>query len=183
MRWDALFTDLEAQADAADAAELAAEVTDRRRREVARVRLEDRARLARGVELTVALGAAGTVAGRVVTAGPQWMLLSLAGGGELIVRLAAVTWVTGLPALASDPESLSAVEARLGLGYVLRALAREREPVTLLLVDGSALTGTIDRAGADFLDLAEHAGDERRRPGVVRGVRTVPYAGLAGVRR
>jgi hypothetical protein len=183
VRWDALFDDLEAQAAAADAADLAAEVADRRRREIARLRVEDRARLARGCDLTVALGAAGTFAGRAVAAGPGWLLLGLGSGGELLVHLAAVTWIGGLPVLAGEPDAVPAVDARLGLGYVLRVLAREREPVTLMLSDGSAVTGTIDRAGADFVDLAEHAVDERRRAAAVRGVRIVPYAALAAVRR
>jgi len=45
------------------------------------------------------------------------------------------------------------------------------------------LTGTIDRVGADFLEMAEHALDVARRAGNVAGVRTVPFTGLALIRR
>jgi hypothetical protein len=45
------------------------------------------------------------------------------------------------------------------------------------------LTGTIDRVGADYLDLAEHAPDEPRRAGSVRAKRTVPFAAILFVQR
>jgi len=182
MRWDALFADLDGQLAAADAAELAAEVGDRTRREVARLHLADRARLAVGAELTVGLGAAGVVSGTLRRSGPQWWLLAGAGGVDLLVCLDAILWVSGLPALSAEPDATSAVEARLGLAYALRGVARDRAPVTLILRDGAALTGTIDRVGADFVDLAEHAPGEPRRAAAVRAARTVPLAALALVR-
>src|SRR4051794_29716707 len=64
VRWDRLFDDLDAQLLAADAAELGGEVSDRTRREVARLHLADRARMAPGAEVSVGVGAAGAVAGR-----------------------------------------------------------------------------------------------------------------------
>jgi hypothetical protein len=182
VRWEALFADLDAQLAAADAAELAAEVSDRSRREAARLRLTDRARPAIGAELSIGLGAAGVATGRLLRAGPDWWLLATTGGGDVLVCTAAVSWVSGLPVLAGDPDAVSAVEGKLGLGYALRGIARDRSPVTLLLRDGAALTGTVDRVGADFVDLAEHAPGEARRAGAVRGGRSVPLAALALVR-
>ena len=52
----------------------------------------------------------------------------------------------------------------------------------LVLVDGSVLPGTIDRVGADHLDLAEHGRGELRRAAAVRQVRLVPLAALVAVR-
>jgi hypothetical protein len=75
------------------------------------------------------------------------------------------------------------VSARLGLGAVLRGIARDRSAVTLVLVDGSALSGTLDRVGQDFVEVAEHPGADARRRTEVRGVRAVPYAAVAAVRR
>lgn len=182
MRWEALFADLDGQLAAADAAELAAEVTDRSRREVARLHLGDRARVAVGAQLTVGLGAAGSPTGRLVRSGPDWWLLSGQGGVDQLVCTGAITWVTGLPALAGEPTEVSAVQARLGLAYALRGIARDRSAVTVILRDGTTLAGTIDRVGADFIDLAEHAPGEARRASAVRGGRTVPLAALAVVR-
>jgi hypothetical protein len=181
MRWEALFGDLEGQLAAADAMELAGEVSDRVRREVARIGLADRARAGVGARITVGLGAAGTVSARVARVGPDWLLLE-GPGGEQLVPLDAVQWVLGLPAAASEPDSLSPVQARLGLGYVLRGIARDRSALTLMLRDGTATTGTVDRVGADFLDLAEHPAGEPRRADAVRGVRTIAFTAVAWVR-
>ena len=52
----------------------------------------------------------------------------------------------------------------------------------MTLVDGTLLTGTVDRTGADFLELAEHPLGDARRFGAVRTVRTIPLEALAGVR-
>jgi hypothetical protein len=74
------------------------------------------------------------------------------------------------------------VLARLGLGSALRAIARDRLQVTVVLIDGSTLPGTVDRVGADFLEMAEHAPGEPRRRGDVSGMRTVAFAAVAVVR-
>jgi hypothetical protein len=182
VRWDRLFSDLDAQLAAADAAELAGEVSDRTRREVNRLHLADRARLAIGAELTAGLRGAGTVSGRLEREGPGWWLLTGAGGLDQLVCTHALSWVTGLPALAGDPDAQSVVAARLGLNYALRGIARDRSPVTVVLTDASTSTGTIDRVGADFLDLAEHAPGEARRPGAVRSARSIALSAIAVVR-
>jgi hypothetical protein len=177
-----LFADLDAQLAAADAAELAGEVSDRTRREVSRLHLADRARLALGAEVTCGLGAAGTVSGRLEREGPGWWLLTSSTGIDQLVCTAALTWVTGLPALAADPDAQSVVLGRLGLNYALRGIARDRSPVTVVLTDASTCAGTIDRVGADFLDLAEHAPGEPRRAAAVRGGRSIALDAIAVVR-
>jgi hypothetical protein len=93
-----------------------------------------------------------------------------------------VSWVRGLPPYARVPVSVGVVESRLDLASVLRALARDRAVVRLVLTDGSAVTGTIDRVGSDFLDLAEHATDDARRADAVTAVRAVAFSALAVVR-
>lgn len=182
MRWEDLFGDLEAQLAEAERAELAGEVADRSRRELARLRLVDRLRAVvdRPVEVTV--HGAGRLVGRLVDVAPEWLLLEERGGPSTLVPLAAVLAVAGLGARAEDPTGEGAVVARLGLGVALRAVARDRSPVALVLVDGGVLSGTIDRVGADHLDLAEHAPGELRRAREVRGVRSVPFAAIGAVR-
>ena len=44
------------------------------------------------------------------------------------------------------------------------------------------MSGTVDRVGADFVEMTEHGAGEPRRRAEVSGVRTVPFAALALVR-
>jgi hypothetical protein len=67
----------------------------------------------------------------------------------------------------------------------LRGIARDRSAVQVHLVDPTAgiLHGTVDRVGADFVDVAEHPAGEPRRPREVRASVLVPLAALAALRR
>jgi hypothetical protein len=182
MRWDALFDDLAAQAETLEHAERAAEVEDRARAEVGAVRFLDRLRAAVDLPLRVRT-AAGLVAGTLSRLGRDWLLLEEDGGREVLVPLHAVLTVGGLPPLAAAPGTMDAVTRRLGLWFVLRRLARDRAPVRVLLADGTALGATVDRVGADFLEVAVVPTGEARRPAAVRDVLVVPMRGLVAVRR
>ena len=182
MRWQALFDDLEAQVEAAQAAELHAEVTDRTRREVALLRLSDRLRATQGHPVAVMVWGAGAVHGRLLDAGPDWLLLEEAGLREALVPLGAVLAVTGLGARSAVPGSEGEVGRRLDLRWALRGLARDRAGVSVVLRDGTALAGTLDRVGADHVDVAEHPPGEARRAGAVRQVRVVPLSAVSLLR-
>ena len=182
MRWQALFDDLEAQLAAADAAELQAEVADRTRRESALLRVVDRLDAAAGQEVAVALGAAGVLRGRLLDSGPDWLLVEETGAREVLVPLAAVLGITGLVAQTGVPGGEGEVGRRLDLRWALRGLARSRASVALVVRDGSVISGTLDRVGADHVDLAEHAAGEPRRARAVRQVRLVPLTALTLVR-
>ena len=182
MRWEALFADLEAQLDAVDAADLAAEVADRTRHELARLRLVDRLRPAEGADLTVSVIGAGSVSGRLVGAGADWVLLAESGRREALVPLAAVLSIAGVLARSAEPGSEDRVASRVNLRLALRGLIRDRAPVAVTLVDGSTTSGTLDRVGADFVEVAAHTPGEPRRAAAVHGVRTVPIRALALVR-
>jgi hypothetical protein len=183
VRWQRLFDDLEAQAEAYDTAEFEAEVSERARFEVGQLRLVDRLRAAVGHPIDLTCRAAGHLSGQLERVGADWLLLAEQPDRQILVACAAITSIGGLGALSALPGSEGTVGARLDLRRALRGVARDRSPVQVLLIDGSVVTGTLDRVGADFLELAEHPQREPRRAGAVRRVRTVPLAAIAVVRR
>ena len=183
VRWESLFADLDAQMEELEASELASEVADRTRREIARFRLVDRLRPTFGHPVTVFTLGGGKVAGRVAGVGSDWLLVAEDFRYEVLVPLDAITGITGLGGLTASPGSEGKVAAKLTLGYALRGIARDRAPVVVALRDAMVVTGTINRVGADFLEMAEHGAAEVRRTRDIKGVRTVPFAGVAFVRR
>lgn len=183
MRWEALFADLDAQAAAMDTAERAAEVEERTRLEVGRIRLVDRVRPAVGAALRLRCAGEVALAGRLARVGPDWLLVVEPAGLEAVVVMSAVLSVSGLQRLSAVPESESVVESRLGLRHALRGIARDRSAVRLGMVDGCTVDGTIDRLGADFVEIAEHPVGESRRRDQVRGVTVVPLTAITVVRR
>jgi hypothetical protein len=101
---------------------------------------------------------------------------------DVLVLAPAILSGRRVPVAALAAAANPSVADRLDVGHVLRMIARDRVGVTVLLRDGSRLAGTIDRVGADFLDLAEHLVGEPRRARQVSGLRMVAFAGLAAVR-
>lgn len=182
-RWNALFADLQAQAESLELAERASEVQDRTRTEVSTLTLVDRLRPAVGSVVRLRTAGAGTLTGVLDRLGRDCVLLEQDGGREVLVRLEAVTGISGLGRSSAVPGSLDAVTARLGLGFVLRRIARDRSPVSLQLNDGTTLAGTLDRVGADFVEAAVHAPGEARRAPAVRDGLLVPMSALVAVRR
>lgn len=183
MRWDDLFADLEAQADALEAGERAAEVAERTRIELAGLSTVDRLKAAVGTRLRLRTDGGLALDGTLARVGPDWLLLAEADGRESVVALGRLLSVSGLGRLSAVPGSGGVVQARLTLRSALRGIARDRSPVRLHLADGELLDATIDRVGADFVDVARHAPGEPRRRGEVRDVVLVPFAALAAVRR
>ena len=183
MRWDELFADLEAQLDGAATADLAGEVADRTRREIAAVSLVDRARAAVGHAVRVQVLGPGECSGQLLEVGAQWLLVRDAAGRDVLAPWTAVVALTGL-GLASVPSTEGGqVFRRLGLTAALRAISRDRAGVLIGLVDGSVVSGTLDRVGLDFVEISEHPLGEARRSGQVSAVRAVAHAGLATITR
>jgi hypothetical protein len=182
MRWQQLFDDLQSQFDAQEAAAEQAESASRARVEVGAVRLADRLAGALGFPVVLGVRGAGQVAGVLAGVGPDWVLLEGAQEREHLVALAAVRTVAGLGRRTAAPEPAGAVRARLDLRRALRGLARDRSAVQLVSDDGGALTGTLDRVGADYVELAVHPSDEPRRRESVQEVRAVVIGAVAVVR-
>jgi hypothetical protein len=182
MRWQQLFDDLQSQFEAEEAAAERAEWASRARAEVGAVRLVERLAGAIGFPLGLGVRGAGPVAGVLTGLGPDWLLLEDDQGREQLVALAAVRTVAGLGRRTAVQEPAGAVRARLDLRRALRGMARDRSVVQLVLDDGGTLTGTLDRVGADYVELAVHPADEPRRKEVVQSVRAVVIGAIAVVR-
>jgi hypothetical protein len=182
MRWQQLFDDLEAQFAAEEVAAVWAESASRVRAEVGAIRLAERLAGAHGSSVGLGLGGAGHVAGVLAGTGPDWALLEDDQGREQLVALAAVRTVAGLGRRTAVPEPAGAVRARLDLRRALRGLARDRSAVQLVLDDGGTVTGTVDRVGADYVEVAVHPADAPRRREAVQEVRAVVISAVAVVR-
>jgi hypothetical protein len=187
MRWDGLFADLEAHAEALEDAERRAEVESRTRGEVGQLRMRDRLRAAVDTPLRLRLSGGTLVDGVLRRVGPDWLLLDEGAGREAVVASAAVITIRGLGRLSAVPASEGVVESRLGLRNVLRGIARDRSTVRIHLTTGGAqfdtVDATIDRVGADFVEVATHAAGAARRRTEVREVELVPLAALVAIRR
>jgi hypothetical protein len=180
VRWARLFDDLGGQLDAAESADRAAESAELRRLELSRVTLLDRMAGAAGSNVTMSVEGLDPLTGVLTQVGTDWALVQAGAGIETLVALSAVTAMTDLPVASGPPgEDLG---PPLGLGFVLRRLARDRATVAVVVRTGDVCTGTIDRVGADFLDVAEHPADRPRRAAAVQRVRTIPFSALAVVR-
>jgi hypothetical protein len=179
MRWTYLFDDLDSQLVSLIDAERDGEVAERTRIEAGRLTLLDRLRGATGHAISLRCSGVGPCNGRLSRVGRDWLLVVESTGAETLVPLHSVLGVGGLGRHSSAP--VGALE--LGLRSVLRGIVRDRAPVRLILGDGTPVDGTLDRVGADFVEVAEHPIGEPRRPGVVHAVRTVPLCGLGVLRR
>jgi hypothetical protein len=182
MRWQQLFADLQAQFEAEESAVEQAESASRARAEIGALGIVDRLRGAQGFPVVLACQGAGQIAGVLADVGADWLLLEDDGGRQNLVASRAVRTVSGLGRRTAVPEPAGSVRGRLDLRRALRGLARDRSVVQIVLDDGGVLSGTLDRVGADYVELAEHPVDQLRRAEAVQGVRAVVITAVAVVR-
>lgn len=182
MRWQALFDDLEAQAATLARAERAAEVEERTRLEVAALSIAQRLRPALGRSLRLIADGSVQVHGTLCHVGADWVLLDEGAGREVVVATSAVSQVIGLgPLAASGPPG--GLDERMTMRLALRRIARDRSAVALHLRDGHVRFATIERVGADFVEVSVHAPGESRRPREPAGRLLVALAAVVAVRR
>lgn len=180
MRWEELFEDLDRQfEELIDAAE-DAEQGDRVRVEYGAVSAAQRLAGSLGGLLRIRLAGGQRVSGRLTRVGADWLLLRESESTDLLVAWSAVTGVEGLSRQTSAP--LGAVDQHFDLRKAVRSVARDRAPVSVHTAHGTELTGTVDRVGADFFELAAHAAWEIRRSAAVQGVVLVPLASVVMIR-
>ncbi|MFB8387865.1 hypothetical protein ACFC3F_12080 [Microbacterium sp. NPDC055910] len=189
MRWDRFFDDLEDQIASEWEAERAALATEAERLQRSGLSLRERLTAVQGVSAAVDLADGTAVAARVRAVGADWVGLDLDDTPRraLVVPFASIRSI-GMPhadllrsarPAGTAPDRLA---ERQTFGYVLRDVARRRIGVTIRLTGERLLTGTIDRAGADHLDLAVHEPGEARRADAVTAHRVVPSWAIVWVR-
>ncbi|WP_243224893.1 hypothetical protein [Microbacterium sp. CIAB417] len=192
MHWDRLFEDLEGQLASEWEAERAALEAESERLRISRLGLRERLRAlrARDATITVELPAGRTTTGVVEEIGADWFAIADAAParGTALIPLASVRGIRMdhgalLSSLSPDAAAgaASAVRERMTLGFVVRDLARRRVPLTVEDVDGHRRHGTVDRAGADHLDLALHDAGSPRRAQDVRGHVVIVFASIAAI--
>jgi hypothetical protein len=181
MRWAALFDDLQAHSEAIEAGARSAEISDQARTEAASLRLADRLRASPG-RTRLQLRGGLHLSGSLRHVGSDWLLLSEEAGGEAVVLWPAMCTAVGVGRHTVSSTD-GPVAARLGVRSALRGIARDRSGVRIALIDGSTVAGTIDRVGADFLEVAVHAVGELRRRADVREIQVIALGAVAAVRR
>jgi hypothetical protein len=190
VRWDRFFDDLEGQLASEWEAERAALDTEAERLRLSRVALRERltalvdSEAAQQPSIEVVDGT--VLAAGVTGVGADWVALDGGRSGALVVPFASIAAI-GMPHAdvlrsARPVSARSALADRMTLGFVVRDLVRRRVAVTVHLANGRVLGGTIDRAGADHLDIALHEPGTPRRATAVTGHRIVPFAAVAWIR-
>jgi hypothetical protein len=193
VRWDRLWEDLEDQLDSEWEAERAALDSEAERLRLSRLGLRERLAVladpGTANEIVVETADGSVLSGGVGAVGADWLGLDARpASARTLVPLSAILTVglgdadllrTARGTASDRPRGLA---ERMSLGFVLRDLARRRLAVGVRLIGGRTLAGTIDRAGADHLDLALHEPGSARRTSAVTGYRVVPFTALAWVR-
>lgn len=188
MRWDRLFEDLDAQFEAEIAAQQSSLAHEAARLVNAKRTIRDRLAPLAGegaarVSLTLLNDTVNAV--RVGVVGADWVGVEHADRRYELIPFSAIVALQRLdPAVAehSDSASQRALIERMNLGFVLRDLGRRRVPVTVALSTGISVSGTIDSAGVDHLDLAVHDPGAPRRMRDIRGTRMLMYQAISAVR-
>lgn len=184
MRWERLLADLEAVEEARQRAELLGEASERSRAETARVTLAARLRAAEGSRLSFEIDGGQRCAGTVAGVGPDWVVIEDS-AVQWLLASRFVLWVEDLPRYAApEPEGAAKrIYDSLGLRHILRGIAADRSAVHIGLGQPEPVSGTIDRVGADFIDLALHPSGELRRPREVNAHRVVAIDAIRYLRR
>ncbi|WP_193105309.1 hypothetical protein [Brachybacterium sp. FME24] len=178
MRFERIFDDLEGRFEHHEREEMRAVSEDLARAERAQLSLADRLRGAGDHPLTLHLGASLCLGGIVEEVGEEWLALREEGSAQrAIVPFVAIALVQGLPTRARPAEE--SLRSPLGLGSVLRAIARDRAVVRLETTAGG-ITGRIAAVGADAVDVNSlPTGEHATVPGSTRI--TVATASLLAV--
>ncbi|WP_309080038.1 hypothetical protein [Zhihengliuella sp.] len=181
MRWESLFADLEAQLDGVTVHDRAAEVQEMVRIEKSQVMLSARlvAWIGQSIDVTTLGGQ--RFSGEVTHVGTGWVTLAAAPLEYLVLTSAVRSLVADGARVAPDSDLR---QTKISLRMALRAVARDRAPVTIYALDGSAAaTGTLDYVGVDFLQIAAHSVGEYVSSSRVVARHVLPLSGIAALQR
>ncbi len=176
-RFEALLNGIAAEAEAADAAALDADIAEVERAARAESRVLDRLRGQARVTLEMVGGQ--LVTGLVAAVGRDVVVLA-ADDGDWAVPLWGISAVVNPGDSARSARSMS---ERLGMLSVARAWSRQRSVVRIMRIGAPPLDGTVDSVGADYVELAEHDPGEPRRGEAVRRQVLIPLGAISGIRR
>jgi len=180
MRWNDLFADLEAQLQFGHWEAVEQEAAELTRGVWAELTMMDRLRGALGQRVQMVLADGRIQAIDLKAVGPAWVGGLDEASSVIILRNAILGIDSELNRAVVPSRPLQAGPSVLA---IYRALARRREPVQVVSMQGTALAeGTIDRVGKDHIDVAMHARDEFRRSSSVRGWRIIPTDAIQLVR-
>lgn len=196
MNWDRLFDDLEGQLASEWEAERAALDAESERVRISQLDLRTRLRTmsARNASIVIEFMNGRRMPMTLRIVGADWLAAETSPApGTVVGRSMLVIPVRAIQSIGSDHGMLlgsleeeitppSALRERMTLGFVLRDLARRRIPLHLSTTRGDDVHGTIDRAGADHLDLALHDPGTARLASAVQSFRIVPFAALLTIR-
>lgn len=158
VRWDRLWDDLAAQAEAWEREDVTAEAGERALLEHGQVGWGDRLRGSVGHDITVRRRDGALLRGRLAACGPDWLALADAGASPLVLLpCTAVSAVHGMRATAVPVEALGEVRQRMDLRFVLRGLLADAVDVAVVW-DGGEARGLLVRLGRDYLDLRSQDG-------------------------
>jgi hypothetical protein len=161
VRWDRLWADLSAQAEALERVEFEAEVADRVSVEQASVLLMDRVRASLGRHLRCDVTGAPPWRGVLGGYGRDWLALTRTDPSHaqtVLVPLSAVRGVTGLARQAVLDDALSPVGRRVTLAMALRHLRDDAHETTLHRSGTPPLRGLVRSVGRDYVDLVDDEG-------------------------
>lgn len=157
------------------------EVADRTRAEIGRTTLLNRLRCHEEELVSLRLLGGTALNGVLERVGVDWLLL--AGPPDVVVPMTAVGAVVNLPLDSVSPSGVESVSSRLTFSSAMRGLATDRARVTVLLTDQSVVSGTPDRVGRDYVDIAVHHDDLAPRAAAVMMRSTVAFSAISSVVR
>ena len=150
-RWEQLFTDLEGSFSALESQELADLLQEQIRSEAAQIRMWQRCAGAVGEEVQFDLVWAGSVAGRVLAAASQWVLVS-SQRRQILIPMTSILSFGAVRAVAGELGDGKPNGAEVTLNRALRILSRDREHVTVFTQD-KQVSGFISAVSNDHITI------------------------------